>query len=262
MYSSQTPYSEGMRVNSQTLDMGDRADTILSDIETVTGGKSPEEIFEKFKVAVRRFGFDKILFGQAFFIADKDYVGRRFFFEHGFADFMKLYAKENYQFSDPINLRIMQTHRPFRWREAHVGMSNIQMEQVAAAQNHGLKFGMVVPIMGQAGPTGFVSLGRDTDFKLTDRAFLELELLCRYAYMAIDRHYEVPDETHGVTLTPRESAILMHVSRGKTNWETGQILGISEYSVRDYLKSLSVRLETSNRTHTVVRAIQLGLILP
>lgn len=262
MYSSDTPYPTQMRADTQESPKGDRADLILMDIETVTAGETPADIFERFKVAISRYGFDKILFGQAFFVANKDYSGRRFFFQHGFAEFMKIYTKEKYQFSDPVNMRIMQTHRPFRWREAHVGMSHIQMKQVGEAQKHGLKFGIVFPVMGQDGPTGFVSIGRETDFSLDDRTFLELELLCRYAYLAIDRHYETTEGAPTVSLTPREAAILMHVSHGKTNWETGQILGISEYSVRDYLKSLSVRLETSNRTHTVVRAIQLGLILP
>jgi len=117
-------------------------------------------------------------------------------------------------------------------------------------------------MIDRPGPTGFVSIGQELPFELDSRAFLEVEMLARYTYQSIDRLHPSVDYQQKLNLTSREVAILMHVSKGKTNWEVGQIIGISEYSVRDYLKSLSARLETSNRTHTVVKAIQLGLILP
>jgi len=63
-------------------------------------------------------------------------------------------------------------------------------------------------------------------------------------------------------MTDRERDVLTLVARGKTNWEIGTVLSISEYSVRDYLKTLSVKLRTTNRAHSVARAIQLGLIVP
>lgn len=234
----------------------------LSEVDNILGGKTAQEIFESFVKAVKPLGFDKIVMGQAFVMSDMSKTPRRFFFHHGVTDFLKIYAQKNYQFSDPVTLRIMTTRRPFRWREANVDMTAAQLEQLNVARSFGHNFGIVFPVIDPSGATGFVSLGRETDFDLQGRQFLELELLCRYSYMAIDSFYKPAETDEKISLNPRETAILMHVSRGKTNWETGQILGLSEYSVRDYLKSLSARLETSNRTHTVVRAIQLGLILP
>ncbi|WP_427452424.1 helix-turn-helix transcriptional regulator [Litorimonas sp. WD9-15] len=235
---------------------------LFANIDAMMSAAQPAETFEIFNAALAHYGFDKVVLGQAFIMADAGAADRRFFYHYGMDDFLAVYAQKNYQFSDPVTLRVMRTHRPFRWREAHVDMTKRQMEQVAEAQAAGLKFGIVFPVVDEAGATGFVSLGRETDFSLSDAAFLELELLCRYAYFAIDRHFESKAPQKTIKLTPRETAILLHVAHGKTNWETGQIMGISEYSVRDYLKSLSARLETSNRTHTVVKAIQLGLILP
>jgi len=245
----------------QNAGAGSNAGRLFTTISAMMSARLPDEIFTMFVEALKFFGFDKIVLGQVFILADAA-AERRFFYHHGVAEFLAVYAARNYQFSDPVTLRVMRTHRPFRWREAHVDMSKNQLEQITEARASGLKFGIVFPMVDEAGATGFVSLGRETDFDLDETDFLELEILCRYAYFAIDRHFESKPPQEPITLTPRETAILLHVAHGKTNWETGQILGISEYSVRDYLKSLSARLETSNRTHTVVKAIQLGLILP
>jgi len=249
---------------SQTLELdhGARADTLQRDIQTLLSAQTPEDCFKHLCTYVGRFGFDKIIAGQVFAISDADSTNRRFFFQKGAGEFLSLYMKRNYQFSDPVSFRAMTTHRPFRWRETHTDMTKRQMEQMEAAKRFGMNYGIVFPIKDRTATMGFVSIGRATDFELSQSEFLELEMLCRYGYMSIDSHFENKEAASDMTLTPRETAILVHVSRGKTNWETGQILGISEYSVRDYLKSLSARLETSNRTHTVVRAIQLGLILP
>jgi len=222
----------------------------------------PESIFDKLCEATSRYGLDKIALGQAFFSHPALQEQPLFFFQKNIEEFLQIYAEENYQVSDPIALRALGTHRPFRWREAHIDLTPTQTKQLKVAESFGLCFGYVFPIIDRPGPVGFVSMGRETDFELNDLAFLELELLTRHAYYAIEKVHGRPQAPSKTNLTPREVTVLMHVANGKTNWEIGQILGISEYSVRDYLKSLSKRLQTSNHTHTVVKAIQLGLILP
>lgn len=243
-------------------DLDSRANMLLRDIGLLMSAKTPEACFQHLCDSVGRLGFDKVVTGQTFAIADISTVDRRFFYQHGVKEYLAVYLERGYQFSDPITFRAMTSHRPFRWRETYVDMTKRQLEQMEVAKKFGLNYGIIFPVKDKSGCIGVVSLGRETDFELTQSEFLALEMLCRYGYMSINSLFSGPEKVSDMTLTPRETAILLHVSRGKTNWETGQILGISEYSVRDYLKSLSARLETSNRTHTVVRAIQLGLILP
>jgi len=243
-------------------DFTSRANMLLGDIDLLMSAKTPKACFKQLCTSVERLGFDKVVAGHTFATSDTSIASRHFFFQHGVKEYLELYVERGYQFSDPITFRAMKTHRPFRWRETYIDMTKRQLEQMETAKKFGINYGVIFPVKDKFGSIGVVSLGRETDFELSQSEFLALEMLCRYGYMSIDSHYAAPEEVSEMTLTPRETAILHHVSRGKTNWETGQILGISEYSVRDYLKSLSARLETSNRTHTVVRAIQLGLILP
>ena len=61
-------------------------------------------------------------------------------------------------------------------------------------------------------------------------------------------------------LTERQLEVLAHVARGRTNRQIGEILGISEKTVRNHLRTISHKLSTSDRTHAVVLAIGNGWI--
>lgn len=67
-------------------------------------------------------------------------------------------------------------------------------------------------------------------------------------------------ETPQHNLTKREVECLLWCSKGKTNWEIAQILGLSARTVEHYVASAARRLGTSNRTEAVARAVKLGAI--
>jgi DNA-binding NarL/FixJ family response regulator len=61
-------------------------------------------------------------------------------------------------------------------------------------------------------------------------------------------------------LTDRQLEVLGHVARGRTNRQVGELLGISERTVRNHLRTIGQRLSTTDRTHSVVLAIGHGWI--
>lgn len=63
-----------------------------------------------------------------------------------------------------------------------------------------------------------------------------------------------------LALTDRHLEILGHVARGRTNRQVGELLGISERTVRNHLRTIAKRLATTDRTHAVVLAIGHGWI--
>lgn len=65
-----------------------------------------------------------------------------------------------------------------------------------------------------------------------------------------------------VDLTDREKACLGWTALGKSSWEIGKILSISENTVVFHIKNAMKKLRTSNRTLAAFKAIQLGLIKP
>jgi LuxR family transcriptional activator of conjugal transfer of Ti plasmids len=63
-----------------------------------------------------------------------------------------------------------------------------------------------------------------------------------------------------MSLSEREKACLLWTARGKSSWEIGRILSISENTVVFHIKNAMRKLGTSNRTLAAVKALQLGLI--
>lgn len=61
-------------------------------------------------------------------------------------------------------------------------------------------------------------------------------------------------------LTRRESDVLSWAARGKTAWETAQLLGLTERTVKFYLARACARLEVRNKTHAVALCLKHGLI--
>ncbi|WP_140626997.1 helix-turn-helix transcriptional regulator [Methylibium rhizosphaerae] len=61
-------------------------------------------------------------------------------------------------------------------------------------------------------------------------------------------------------LSPRELEVLRWTMAGKTAWEVGAILGISEQTVVRHLGHAAQKLGCVNKVQAVARALQLGLI--
>jgi DNA-binding response OmpR family regulator/DNA-binding CsgD family transcriptional regulator len=68
-----------------------------------------------------------------------------------------------------------------------------------------------------------------------------------------------PDEQqlqHTLSLTSRESEVLLWISRGKANREIGEILAISPRTVNKHLEQIFVKLGVENRASAAARAIR------
>lgn len=63
-----------------------------------------------------------------------------------------------------------------------------------------------------------------------------------------------------ISITKRESSCLHWIAEGKTTEEIALILGISPNTVNHYVSNAGNKLNASNRTHTVTKAMRMGLI--
>ena len=66
------------------------------------------------------------------------------------------------------------------------------------------------------------------------------------------------DEPPTIPLTPRELAILQHVAGGLRNREVGELLDVSEQTIKNHLSSILHKLGVPNRTHAVTFAVRQG----
>ena len=71
-----------------------------------------------------------------------------------------------------------------------------------------------------------------------------------------DKSKHKPDLSVGdVQLTDREKEILSWLTEGKSSWDIGQILSISERTVKFHVNNICSKLNAVNRTHAVAKAI-------
>jgi DNA-binding CsgD family transcriptional regulator len=61
-------------------------------------------------------------------------------------------------------------------------------------------------------------------------------------------------------LTPREREVLAWISKGKSNFEIGAILGISAWTVKIHVGSILGKLNASTRGHAIAKAVSAGLV--
>jgi DNA-binding CsgD family transcriptional regulator len=89
-----------------------------------------------------------------------------------------------------------------------------------------------------------------------------VEYLGHYLHLALMRtaRKNAPSTEKCVKeLSPREVTILNWIKNGKTNWEVGQILGVTERTVRFHLASIFSKLDVTSRSQAVATAMEHGL---
>ena len=118
-----------------------------------------------------------------------------------------------------------------------------------------------VPVHALEGPAGCVTFGAET-IDLDPRDVSALQLIAYAAYARLEELLGPFDGGEDPALTDRESEVLHWVAAGKTDGETAQILGLSDDTVRTYVKRACAKLGYTARTPAVARAAARGFILP
>ncbi|WP_247360306.1 MULTISPECIES: LuxR family transcriptional regulator [unclassified Bradyrhizobium] len=130
------------------------------------------------------------------------------------------------------------------------------------AKEAGLKHGVTVPLFGPFGRLCVVSFA--SRFDDVDPQY-RLSRLNALAWQFHHAFTEIAPSSEGkchmkVALSEREKDCLRWVEEGKSSWEIGVILRVSENTVNFHLKNAMRKLETNSRTHCLAKAIRPGLI--
>lgn len=176
-------------------------------------------------------------------------------------EWVEVWANRNLIIRDPIARYSLIRQKPFRWSEAFRHERTKDREVEHLVREFGFSDGVSFPMQSDGMPLGAVSLGGER-FELSEAEFGELHLVCVHAYTRIEELYGSFPYQSKVRLTVREREILHYVAGGKTNWEIGAILSISQHSVRDHVKAACDKLGADGRAHAVAIALRQGLLLP
>lgn len=178
------------------------------------------------------------------------------------AGWAERYLEKNYVKRDPMVVELFKTVDPYAWSDVLERRELIKQDKriVDEASEFKMNDGLIVPIFTPEGYTGLVSVTAQAP-ELSDDIRSALSLACVFAHnklLALKRKKEI----ESVRLTPREMECLCWVSYGKSDWETGEILRISEKTVNHHVENVKKKFGVATRLQAVAIAIRQGSLLP
>jgi LuxR family transcriptional regulator, quorum-sensing system regulator BjaR1 len=240
----------------------DRLETTAFDfIDRLEGAITKEALLQTLFKGLSEFGFTSFLITGLPSAADS--FERETLLNGWPAVWYERYISRRYYDSDLVAHCARRTLNPFYWSDVtkgqpHKSLPGRIMDEAAEV---GLKDGLLVPVCGIHGEQYAVTMaGQNIDRRA--RAKHAIHLMAFYAHSRIQKIASMPAPTpqSQVRLSPREVECLRWVALGKTDWEIGEILGISSHTANAHLRNASAKLDSVTRTHAVVKAWQQGLI--
>ena len=174
-----------------------------------------------------------------------------------------MYWKNGFADVDPVFKSALASAGTQHWQEIYQNMpSEKEQEFIATARQFGLCDGITTGSVDQAcGVATFCSFASEQSLD-AKRLVPLVEYIGYYIHMALLRTApkSVPTTDRCVKgLSSREVTILNWMKNGKTNWEIGKILGVSERTIRFHIESIFSKLEVTSRSQAVATAIEHGL---
>lgn len=165
---------------------------------------------------------------------------------------------------DPVMQHCRRHSVPIIWDQATYlsqGLGELWEEQAKFGYRTGIAMALHLP----EGRHFAMGVERDqplpTDGGELTRLVADLQLFAVHAQDAALRVLSpAPVQTDRPSLTPRELEALRWTMEGKTAWEVGAILGISERTAVLHVTNAMHKLDCASKHQAVLKALRLGLI--
>ena len=184
-------------------------------------------------------------------------------------DYSRHYIENDFKNIDAAWKHTKKTTLPFSWSEIVKDKTIPKSYKIIFDQSRdfGMASGGTLPIYGPGRTRAAISIACSTEQDNFDDQFQRfqhiLHIMGSYMHERIIKLvYFTDDKENTEKITPRELEILLWTSRGKTKWEIGEILSISENTVRNHVQNICQKYDVTNKTHAVAIAIMNGDILP
>jgi len=161
-----------------------------------------------------------------------------------------------------------QSYAPFLWSDISrlIALTPGQRDFIDAAHTSGVGAAVTVPIHRSRGADAagsYSDFAGCCSFIMKSGAPLPLGSLAAAHYvgaMAFDaaenmRRVRSGAPRSGPQLTPRQRDCVVLVAQGKSDWEIGQVLGISDSTVHKHIEDAKRRFCVSTRIQLVVRSL-------
>jgi len=240
--------------------------TLLSDLDAL---KTEQAFKQKFESVFASFGFSRYTYvGLETTEVEDDKPLTGIYLTNLPTDWVMHYVKEDYASVDPIIKDCATSRMPIQWSEKYRANSRSKAAgtMMGDAWENGMRYGMTIPIHGPCGELGIFTLNADMNEdefrKTSERTKYELQSIAFFFHDAVRRSLKVEAEVvpPPIALTQREVEILRWTVAGKTAWEIGAILKISERTVNFHVQNVMEKFGVHNKTHAAAKAMGLGFL--
>ncbi len=236
----------------------------LSHFEGIANAENLAELGREIRKVSRHLGFAHYLYGARIRLSNGDKL--QYLYSGYPGSWMNTYLAKNYIRIDPVveHCFYRNSNLPLLWTEDLFDTEE-RRSFLEDARNHGVASGLSIPMRGSHGDVALFSVASpDSSFNTTNNQLHTigtLYVLGSYVHEAIQRLvYEVERIKINIPeLSPRELECLKWWIAGKSAWDIGQILKVSERTVRFHLDNTKRKFGANGKTQVVAKAIQLGL---
>lgn len=163
------------------------------------------------------------------------------------------YVSQNHLRHDPVVARLNRSPAPFRWSDTYAAAGREGRLVMDEAAEFGLKDGLAIAIAGANG-VGAVTIAT-RHYEVSPRQRAGLQLAAHYLHAKMARLRAKAPPRPAPALAPRERECLTWVAAGKTDWEIGQILNISEQTAHGHVQNALAKLGARTRAQAVALAL-------
>jgi DNA-binding CsgD family transcriptional regulator len=229
-------------------------DTATEFIDVAKRAANDDELSDGFLKAIRTMGFSDF---ACLALVDQDNIPNEFVRILSYSDeWMTHYIDERYNQIDPTLSLALGSSMPFRWSEkVDAGkLTSKQQQLFQDAADEGIKFGFTVPIHNRLVHSASVSIVGDSE-DVSQDAYNSVHLMSVYLHEAALRIMNSGKKKKKTKLTSRERECLKWVAMGKSDWEIGEILGISKNTVHFHVENAKDKFDTFSRVQAVTEAL-------
>ena len=190
-------------------------------------------------------------------------VAPRALFGWNISDWAGHYTEARLSRYDPTIQAVFTSLSAFSWAEVEARHPEKASRTVFnQARSFGAKGGLVVPVHGPQGEIIAVTLVSEhmTEFDHQSRMTMQVAATI-FASRGLALAEIERETSTDPGLTRREIQCVYWVNEGKTDWEIGRILDISEDTVAFHLKNVKTKLNVSRRSQIPIQAWLRGVLL-
>lgn len=236
---------------------------LLATYEPLLSATTPEQLATELHKATANLGFK--FFAGIVVVDHPDGTTHKANFENIPEAYLESYRDPKLTCIDPVMAHCKHSWRPMAWNQeiyVNAGQGHVHEHM----RHHGFNAGVCTTAHLPNGVHFLFGVDRPEALPASPQEMrqlvAEIQLLAVHAQevairLGAPHRTQISNVPH---LTPREIEVLKWTMEGKTAWETGAILNISQRTATIHITNAMRKLGAAKKHQAVIRALQLGMI--